>query len=72
VKILENGFEHEYSQLSQAIGEPLTEDECKFVIDTLVMYDALQQRHSKNKDDVPADLGFPGFDGNNEWSYLAY
>jgi uncharacterized protein YfbU (UPF0304 family) len=72
IQILENGFTAEYGQVGHMLSEPLSEDDCRLVQDTLIMYDALQRRHSTDKTKVPNDLAFPGFDGNNEAGLLAY
>lgn len=72
VEVLEHGYEGEYSRITDWLYPGLPADECRFVIDILAVYDALQRPYVENNKEVPSDLKFPGFDGNNESHLLGY
>jgi uncharacterized protein YfbU (UPF0304 family)/Arc/MetJ-type ribon-helix-helix transcriptional regulator len=71
---LEEGFPFDYGVDFQFINRgEFTEQQAKFVIQTLAMYDDLQRTAEKSGNDTLQELArFPGFDGNNETSYMAY
>ena len=75
-KAIEYGFELHYSWVAEHISEDtLSEEECKFVLDVLDMYAAFyfSVRQIKDLKELNKDaVIFPGFDGNNEFMYMAY
>jgi uncharacterized protein YfbU (UPF0304 family) len=76
--VLEEGYELHYDWISQRIysGESiLSEAECKEVIDTLAMFEALQDSYKILADKSGIEewrVKFRGFDGNHETKQLAY
>jgi uncharacterized protein YfbU (UPF0304 family) len=72
VEILESGYEAEYHRLSDMLYKPLSKEECGFVVSILAVYDALQRPYVDAYKDIPADLAFPGFNGNNHAGLLGY
>lgn len=72
ISVLEGGFSNEYGGVFDYLGNELPADEGEFVLNVLTMYEAMQRAVP----DAPADghdpYRFPGFDGNNEGTYLAY
>src|SRR3989344_5648187 len=79
-EILEDGYELEYSQISQHIykdEDTLSESECREVIEILAMFDELGYWYGqlKGKKGIEkSDILFSGFDGNDtqEVKYLSY
>jgi len=75
IEALEEGFESAYMSIFDHIDDGLPRERCKFVIDVLCMYDALQ-RSFKNLTDTtgidPSDVVFRGFDGNEEGAERSY
>jgi uncharacterized protein YfbU (UPF0304 family) len=72
VEIVEGGYEAEYNAMTDLLHTPLPADKCNFVMRALALYDALQRPYSDARQEIPAERIFPGFDGNNEVSYLGY
>ena len=73
-KALENGYELHYSWLTENISDGLSEEECKEVLDILDMYRSITfswQRLHEVKE-LPDELKFRGFDGNNETALMGY
>jgi|SRR5690606_1796675 len=77
-EILENGYELEYQWKTEFITDDrdvMSTDQCRFVINVLSMYEALQRSYDRlsNKGTIePRMVEFPGFDGNHEPKYLGY
>lgn len=77
-EILQCGYELCYGWICEHIYEEkdvLTNDQCKFVLDVMTMYDAMQHAYDRMDDKSgidPHDVKFPGFDGNNETQYMAF
>ena len=73
-KALENGYELQYSWLTENISDGLSEEECKEVLDILDMYRSItfswQRLHEG--EELPEKLKFRGFDGNNETALMSY
>tara|TARA_R110001599_G_scaffold153651_1_gene338958 strand:- start:2751 stop:3239 length:489 start_codon:yes stop_codon:yes gene_type:complete len=73
-KALENGYELHYSWLTENISDGLSEEECKEVLDILDMYRSItfswQRLHEG--EELPENLKFQGFDGNNETALMGY
>ena len=73
---LESGYELEYDGMSQRIyKDTLSEDDCTEVHDILQMFSNLKYAYEQlsEKPEVDAwQIGFEGFDGNNEPEQLAY
>lgn len=76
VEVLENGFELEYDGINQSIASSLfTTKQCEELIRILRMYRELHDSYEMLDDKSgidPADVVFPGFDGNGEPEYLSY
>jgi uncharacterized protein YfbU (UPF0304 family) len=86
IDVLSNGYELEYDEHIDGFGEPLPEDECKYVQDILWIYYLMKLAKNKAAVDSPSgdrDEGgrlrlenfepkFPGFDGNTEPKQLGY
>lgn len=73
-KALENGYELHYSWLTENISDGLSEEQCKEVLDILDMYRSITfswQRIHDNEE-IPDELKFQGFDGNNEGELMRY
>lgn len=61
------GYALEYEWIADHVYEKeFSETDCRFVVDVLSMYDALQLAETSSR------TAFPGFDGNNESSHMAY
>jgi uncharacterized protein YfbU (UPF0304 family) len=75
-KVVERGYELNYDWIAEDISsEVLSEDECRFVLDTLEMFRALKDAYEQLPDKSAVDswtVQFDGFDGNNEAKYLSY
>ncbi|MGG5870195.1 YfbU family protein [Pseudomonas peli] len=73
-KALENGYELHYSWLTENINDGLSEEQCKEVLDILDMYRSItfswQRLH--DGEEIPENLKFRGFDGNNETELMGY
>jgi len=79
MKIVECGYAFHYGDLLPYINEDeFPVEESQFVIRVLDMYSAIYSAWGREKKGLQAlgiqesDVIFPGFDGNNETSYLAY
>lgn len=73
-KALENGYELHYSWLTENISDGLSEKQCGEVLDILDMYRSITfswQRLHKDIE-IPDNLKFRGFDGNNETELMGY
>lgn len=71
-QIIQEGLTAEYGRLTDHLYEPLAEEDCRYVGQVLAVYDALQRPYADEHAEIPKELTFPGFDGNNESSYLGY
>ena len=75
IKILTDGYELFYGDLVSHLSA-VPEDECRFVLDVLDMYRAIDDYKRANPKDMEvAELpwsSFPGFDGNNEAHLLGF
>ena len=73
-KAIEDGYELHYDWITEHLSEGLKKEECSFVLDVLEMYSLLffNVRDFKNSDLTAEYVKFPGFDGNNEFMYMAY
>lgn len=70
IKILENGFERRYADLTDYLSEPMAEEECVFVNDVLDFYEdvhfSFNKLDDKDKTDVlNRKVKFKGFDLND-------
>lgn len=79
MKIVEYGYALHYDELLPYLNEDeFPAEDSRFVIDVLDMYSAIYSAWSREKAGLQemgveeSDVIFPGFDGNNETSYLAY
>lgn len=75
ISIIENGYSIFYSQFKDWISDDLPEDECKFVLNILNLYRAIEDTKRKNKNSSLAQHSysyFQGFDGNEESEYLGF
>ena len=74
VKILENGYELHYNELSQNFSDSFTKEKSKFVLDILEMYSIIKLSiiNDKSIEIDPEEVEFKGFDGNHEWEYINY
>jgi len=73
-KALEYGFELHYSWLTENLSDGLSEDGCKEALEIMDMYRSITfswKRLNSDKD-VPKELRFDGFDGNNEGALRSY
>jgi uncharacterized protein YfbU (UPF0304 family) len=76
--IVENGFEGAYNRLAEHIArEPLTVTDCREVIDTLSMFEALEASYAalsaKERKAIPEyEVQFHGYSGNDETALMAY
>lgn len=73
-KALEHGYELHYSWLVESISDPLSEDQCKQVLDVLDMYRSITFSWERlhGGEEIPSKLKFRGFDGNNETAQMGY
>ena len=72
---LENGYVAAYERVFDWIDDDLTEEDCRLVVDSLTVYEALHRSAQKMADKTGIDerlLSYPGFDGNNEAQHLGY
>ncbi len=72
---LQDGFELQYSWTLSNFSDGLTNEECKFVLDTLSMYRLLRFSFDALKlddSDLATEIEFEGFDGNEEGPYYNY
>lgn len=77
ITILKNGYELHYSDLDNFIAEPMSEEQCREVLDVLSMFEALQDAYKKlkgkDKDGIDKNrIVFAGYDGNNESELMGY
>ncbi|EGQ7778932.1 TPA: YfbU family protein [Vibrio parahaemolyticus] len=69
------GFELHYDWIYENLYEGLSEEDCRMVLDILDMYRTIHFSSLKCSDTRVHEhywLKFPGFDGNNESSFMAY
>jgi len=75
IDILESGYEVFYSMVDEWISEDMPEDEGRFVLEVLDLYRAIEDVKRSSRDphllNHPLSI-FPGFDGNNESTYLGF
>jgi uncharacterized protein YfbU (UPF0304 family) len=71
-EILEDGYEVEYPEIFRNVESTLPEKQCRFVWDVLSVYDAMQRQYLDADKDVPSELIFMGFSGNDETQLMAY
>jgi uncharacterized protein YfbU (UPF0304 family) len=72
---LQAGYASAYEGIFDHIDDGLSEEECRFVEDTLAVYDALQLCYDNLPDKSGMDEGllkFPGFSSNYEARHLGY
>ncbi|SRR6266540_352616 len=75
IEALENGYELAIDDLFSSIFEGLSSEQCRFVIKSMAMYDALQRSYKSLADKKSIEarkVKFPGFDGNNETELMSY
>jgi uncharacterized protein len=75
IEIVENGYEIFYSAIDEWFSEEMPEIEGKFVLDILDLYRAIEDVKRRTKDNTLLAhyfAIFPGFDGNNETSEMAF
>lgn len=75
ISIIENGYTIFYYQLEGWLNNELPENECRFVLDILDLYRAIEDTKRRNKKSILAQHShsyFEGFDGNNESEYLGF
>lgn len=73
-KALEQGYVLHYSWLTEHVYDEFPIEESKFVLDVLEMYRSITfsyQRIHRDKQ-IPSNLKFIGFDGNNESEHMGY
>lgn len=73
-KALERGYELHYSWLTENLSDGLSEEECEQVLNILNMFRSITFSWQQNtgEEEIPDDLKFKGFDGNNETAYMGY
>lgn len=70
---IEEGYALHYGWMLEGIYDELPAEECRFVLDTLAMHNAMLQAFPDGvPDDMRSKIAFRGFDGNNETEYLGY
>lgn len=78
IEVYEHGWEIEYDWRTEHVysdEDILSEQECVLVIDSTSVFEALQRsvRAHKDKTELTEEqVGFSGFDGNQETAHLAY
>jgi uncharacterized protein YfbU (UPF0304 family) len=75
ITVLERGYSFEYHALSEWIEEPMSEEDCREVIDILEMHRELRWGFDDLADKTAVDaraVEFRGFDGNHESRQLGY
>lgn len=73
--ILSSGYKLHYSDMVQWFSDEMSEEASTFVLDVLDMYSALLNSYQNLEDKTGIEerrVTFPGFDGNNESTYLGY
>ncbi|HEX2908142.1 MAG TPA: YfbU family protein [Phototrophicaceae bacterium] len=77
-EVIDCGYELNYDWISDYVYDGdivMSEADCHEVIDTLAMFDSLQQSFEKLTDKTgidPTSIKFEGYDGNNESKYGNY
>ncbi|CAK2832462.1 YfbU family protein [Vibrio breoganii] len=74
-KAIAEGYELHYEWIYEGLWEGLSKADCQFVLEILDLYRAISfsSRHFTNETvQKHSWYQFPGFDGNNESSYMAY
>lgn len=72
---LEDGYAIHYGNLTEHIYDELSEEDCRFVLDVLSMYRAINDVVTKTENkQIQANYysKFNGFDGNEETKYYSY
>ncbi|MFA0289702.1 MULTISPECIES: YfbU family protein, partial [unclassified Vibrio] len=72
---ISEGYELHYDWIYENLWEGLSKEECRRVLDILDMYRTIHFSAKKCADTTVKEhywLKFPGFDGNEESSYMAY
>jgi uncharacterized protein len=72
---IEWGYQSAIDSLFEHVFDGLSREECGLVDNALAVHDALQRSYDALDDKAGIDrsrLEFPGFDGNNETSHMAY
>jgi uncharacterized protein YfbU (UPF0304 family) len=67
--ILERGYTRDYDEVMESVREEVSEEDCKFVYDTLCLYNDLQFSYDQLSEQEQAGIGsvaFPGFDMNDD------
>lgn len=75
IEIVENGYEVFYSMIDEWFGEEMPESQGRFVLEILDLYRAIEvvKRRTKDSQLLAHNFSiFPGFDGNNETSEMAF
>lgn len=75
IKILENGYSIFYTMLDQWMSDEMSPEACRFVLDILDLYRALDDMKRSSKDkrvEAHSFSFFRGFDGNNETEYMGF
>ena len=75
ITILREGYTALYGNVVSTLYDGLPEQDCRFVLDVLDMYRALEHYYEDNGDEeLKKDLfaRFAGFDGNNETHMMAF
>jgi uncharacterized protein YfbU (UPF0304 family) len=78
-EVIDRGYEGEYESVSQDVDpDVVTEDQCREVLDILLMFQSLHRAYEDLPDKSEIEesrIKFAGFDGNNEgaqWAYTMY
>jgi len=72
---LRNGYEFLYRDVFESVSPEMDETSTKFVLDTLIMYQAIENSWEdlgKPGEIKAIDVEFPGFDGNNEGRFYGF
>jgi uncharacterized protein len=75
IEILQHGYSIFYSKIDEWVSDDLSEEKCKFVLEILDLYRAIEdvKRLTKDNQLTSHTYGiFRGFDGNNESEYLGF
>ena len=74
IKILQNGFAHNYTDLTDELSNDMLNEDCELVWDILELYSYINFsfKRLKNSTIKETDIKFIGFDGNNELELRSY
>lgn len=76
VEALTDGHALPIQALAEWVLDGLNDVDCRFVIHTMAMYDALQRSYKAlpagQKTIKSSEVSFRGFDGNNETEFMSY